>query len=123
MHTVKTIPAGIVAALGLFILAGVAACGKTEPAAPPAVAEAQAAASSAEASASSAEASAAQTRAEAPAAGAVANNAGINQTGGKPTASVQEQAQAGSVESSPELRDKVAAARAAGQAAGQAAKP
>lgn len=119
MHTVKTIPTAIVASLGLFVLVGISACGKNETAAqPPAdVRAAQAAASDAQAAASDAQASAAVARAAVPAAGTVANNAGENQKTRAPGVSAQEQVQAAGGEAPQDLRDKVAASKAAGTAA------
>lgn len=124
MNTEKTIPTAIVGALGLFVLIGISACGKSEPAAQPSadIRAAQTAASDAQAAAADAQASAAQARALAPAAGTVANNAGANQKTDKPSASAQEVAQAAGAEAPQDLRDKVAAAKAAGNAP-SAAKP
>jgi hypothetical protein len=124
VHAVKTIPTAIVGALGLFVLIGISACGKSEPAAQPSadIRAAQAAASDAQAAASDAQASAAQARALAPAAGTVANNAGQNQKTAAPGVSVQEEAQSHGDEASQELRGKVAAAKAADRAP-SAAKP
>jgi hypothetical protein len=117
VHAVKTIPTAIVGALGLFVLVGISACGKSEPAQPPVdVRAAQAAASDAQASAADAQAAAAQARAGAPAAGTVANNAGENQKTAAPAVSLQEEAQARGDEAPQDLRAKVAAAQAAGKA-------
>ena len=121
MHTVKTIPTAIVGALGLFVLIGISACGKSQPAPQPSadIRAAQAAATDAKASASDAQAAAAQARALAPAAGTAANNAGENQKTAAPGVSVQEEAQSHGDEAPQELRAKVAAAQAAGKAPAQ----
>ena len=119
MHALKTIPTAIVGALGLFLLVGISACGKSESASQPSadVRAAQASASDAQAAASDAQTAAALARATAPAAGTTANNAGENQKTAAPAVSVQEQAQAAGDEAPQELRNKVAAAKATGTAA------
>ena len=117
MHALNTIPTAIVGALGLVVLVGISACGRSEPAQPSAdIRAAQASASDAKAAASDAQASAAQARALAPAAGTAANNAGANQKASAPAVSVQEVAQSHGDEAPQELRAKVAAAQAAGKA-------
>lgn len=119
MHSHKTIPTAIAGGLGLILLATVSACGRNDRAAQAPSAEAGAAvaaASSAEASASDAQGSAALARATVPAAGTVANAAGENQKSPPPSVSVAEEHEGTGDEAPQDLRNKVAAAKAAGAA-------
>jgi hypothetical protein len=119
VHAVKTIPAAIAGALGLILLATISACGRNDQAAQAPSADASAAlaaASSAEESASDAQGSAALARARIPAAGTVANAAGENQKSPAPAVSVAEEHEGTGDEAPQDLRNKVAAARAAGTA-------
>jgi hypothetical protein len=119
VQSLKTIPTAIAGAFGLILLATVSACGRTGQAAQAPSSDtvaATAAASSAEASASDAQGSAALARATVPAAGTVANASGDNQKTPPPSVSVAEEHEGTGDEAPQDLRNKVAAAKAAGRA-------
>jgi hypothetical protein len=114
----KALPAAFACAC---LILGLSACGpKTPPDPAPATDTAPAASDAASdiPPSGQAAADAAISSAAAPSAGTVANAKGDNQKTTKPSATISEQAEAGGDEAPQDLRNKVAAAKAAGKATG-----